>query len=101
MVVVGRITHDADTTPGSKLVEGAIVLESSRYLSAGIRVPLTLDPSLKIKGGVKNSGGFGLFPGEVVALRGRNGGGGYFLATEFLSVRFYLLSQSTRRLEVD
>lgn len=86
VVIVGRITHDAESAAMSKLAEGAITIESSRALSSGSRVPLVLDPTIKIKGSVKGVGGAGIYPGAIVALRGKNGGGGYFLATEVLSV---------------
>ena len=82
VIIVGRITHDAETATLSKLVEGGIVIESSRMLSGGARVPLILEPSIRIRGGVRNVGGFGLFPGAIAAFKGKNGGGGYFLATE-------------------
>jgi len=62
-------------------------LESSRMLASGARVPLRFDQSLKIRGGPGGVGSIGLFPGAIVALRGRNGGGGWFLVTEILSVR--------------
>jgi len=75
----------------SKLAEGAITIESSRMFSSGARVSLHLDPALKIRGGVRGSGGAGIYPGAIVALRGKNGGGGYFLATEFLAVRSFHL----------
>lgn len=86
VIIVGRITHDAETVTTSKLVEGCIAIESSRMLSGGRRVPLRLEPSIKIRGGVRNAGGFGLFSGAIAAFKGKNGGGGYFLATEYLSV---------------
>ena len=70
----------------SKLSDGAITIESSRALSLGSRVPLVLDPTIKIKGSVKGIGGMGIYPGAIVALKGKNGGGGYFLANEVLSV---------------
>jgi len=70
----------------SKLTEATIVIESSRMLSGGARVPLKLDPSIVIRGGVKGARGFGLFPGSIAAFKGKNGGGGYFFATEYLSV---------------
>ena len=75
----------------SKLTEGAIVIESSRMFSSGARVALRLDPSLKIRGGVRGSGGIRIYPGAIVALKGKNGGGGYFLATEFLAVMSFHL----------
>jgi len=55
-------------------------------LGSGSRVPLRFDPALKIRGGAKGAAGVGLFPGAIVALRGKNGGGGRFLVTEVLAV---------------
>lgn len=49
-------------------------------------MPLRFDSALRIRGSVQGAGGIGLFPGAIVALKGKNGGGGYFLATEVLSV---------------
>lgn len=62
------------------------MIESSRMLSSGSRVPLRFDPSLRIRGGSQGAGGIGLFPGAMVALRGKNGGGGWFLVSEILVV---------------
>lgn len=86
VTIVGRITHDAESTATSKLSEGAICIESSRMLSSGARVPLILDSAIKIKSTVRGVGGVGIYPGAIVALKGKNGGGGYFLATEILGV---------------
>ncbi|KAF9485899.1 DNA polymerase alpha, subunit B [Pholiota conissans] len=86
VIVVGRITHDAEIATNSKLVEGAICIESSRMLSSGTRVPLNFDPAIKIRGSVRGVGGIGIYPGAIVALKGKNGGGGYFLATEVLGI---------------
>lgn len=55
-------------------------------LSSGARVPLILDPAVKLRGTVRGVGGIGIYPGAIVALKGKNGGGGYFLATEVLGV---------------
>jgi hypothetical protein len=90
VTIIGRITHDAESAATSKLSEGAITIESSRALSLGSRVPLVLDPTIKIKGSVKGVGGVGIYPGAIVALKGKNGGGGYFLATEVLSVSWHI-----------
>ena len=87
VTIVGRITHDAESASMSKLSEGAICIESSRMLSSGARVPLLLDPAIKIRSFVQGVGGVGIYPGAIVALKGKNGGGGYFLATEILGVR--------------
>ena len=84
---MGRITLDADSQANSRLTETAMSLESSRMLASGARVPLRFDQSLKIRGGSTGVGSIGLFPGAIVALKGRNGGGGWFLVTEILSVR--------------
>lgn len=70
----------------SKLTEATIALESSRMLASGARVSLRFDPALKIRGGAQGAGASGLFPGAIVALKGKNGGGGWFLVTEILSV---------------
>ncbi|KDQ62190.1 hypothetical protein JAAARDRAFT_189548 [Jaapia argillacea MUCL 33604] len=86
--VVGRIALDAESSSASavKLNESCIVLESSRWMGSGIRVPLRFDPQVKVRGGPKGSGGLGLFPGAIVALKGKNGGGGWFNVTEILAL---------------
>lgn len=55
--------------------------------ASGARVPLRFDASLKIRGGARGAGGIGLFPGALVALTGKNGGGGWFSVSEILVVR--------------
>lgn len=86
-VVVGRIVLDAEASgSGVKLNDQSLILEASRAHGDGLRVPLQLAPDLKIRGGYKGLGGVGLFPGAVVALKGRNGGGGYFIASEILAI---------------
>ncbi|KAF9046503.1 DNA polymerase alpha/epsilon subunit B-domain-containing protein [Panaeolus papilionaceus] len=84
--VVGRITHDIDTTSGAKLAENSIFIESSRYISSGSRVALRFDPAVRLRGFVRGVGGTGIYPGAVVALKGKNGGGEYFFATEILAI---------------
>ncbi|KAF9219255.1 DNA polymerase alpha subunit B [Gyrodon lividus] len=85
--VVGRIVLDSETsTSGAKLHESSLVLESSRMTGSGVRVPIRLTPETKIRGGIKGLGGIGFFPGAIVALRGRNGGGGFFLVEEILTL---------------
>lgn len=87
VTVVGRIVHDAESSSGSvKLNEASLVLESSRMMGSGARVPLRFDADVKVRRGVRNGGGQGLFPGAIVALKGKNGGGGSFYVTEILSV---------------
>lgn len=85
MVVVGRIVANeeiAATSGPSKLSEASIALESSRMMGSGVRVPLRFNTPLKIHGSTR----VGFFPGAIVALRGRNGGGGWFSVSEVLPV---------------
>ncbi|KAJ3788328.1 DNA polymerase alpha/epsilon subunit B-domain-containing protein [Lentinula aff. detonsa] len=84
--VVGRIVHDLDSD--AKLTESTLTLETSRRLSdhSGKRIPVRFHPALRIRGGAQGAGGLGLFPGAIVALKGRNGGTGSFSATEILVV---------------
>jgi len=69
------------------------MVESSRMLSSGARVPLRFDSSFKIRGGPQGAGGANLFPGAIVALRGKNGGGGWFLVNEILAVCTHVFAQ--------
>ena len=90
--IVGRIVHDAEVSAsGAKLNESSLVLESSRMMGSGVRVPIRFAPETKLRGGIKGVGGMSFFPGAIVALRGRNGGGGFFLVEEILSVRYAAL----------
>jgi DNA polymerase alpha subunit B len=75
IVAVGRIASD---TPESKLVAASLVLETSRRKGAGRRVPLKLKPGLA----------FQFFPGQIVALRGKNASGEDFVVSEILSMPF-------------
>lgn len=73
IVALGRIACDS---PAGKLTASSIVLEASRRMGAGVRVPLKLDA-------VK---AYDLFPGKIVALRGSNASGEYFNVTEVLEI---------------
>jgi hypothetical protein len=84
-VVVGRICSDVEAS-SSKLAEGSIMLESSRMLGSGTRVLLRFSPELKLRGMAQGISGTGLFPGAIVALKGRNGGGNAFVVEEILGV---------------
>ncbi|KAJ7695995.1 DNA polymerase alpha/epsilon subunit B-domain-containing protein [Mycena rosella] len=87
ITVVGRIIQDDDAAEESaKLAEGAISLESSRAMGNGARVPLRFDWNLKIRGGAQGSGSTAFFPGAIAALRGKNGGGGYFQVSEIFTL---------------
>ena len=83
--MVGRIVASVDPTAissPSKLNETSIALESSRMMGSGVRVPLRFTTPLKVHGSTRA----GFFPGAIVALRGRNGGGGWFSVSEVLPV---------------
>lgn len=86
VMVVGRIVQESEAEPGTKLTESSLILETSRMLGSGSRVPLRFSPALKIRGGALGAGGISFFPGALVALQGKNGGGGSFLASEILAV---------------
>ena len=83
--MVGRIVANVDipaTSEPSKLNDASIAVESSRMMGSGVRVPLRFNTPLKVHGTTRA----GFFPGAIVALRGRNGGGGWFSVSEVLSV---------------
>lgn len=86
---------DADSSSAGtvKLNEPSLTLESSRTMGSGVRVPLRFDTHVKVRGARKGRGGVGFFPGAIVALRGKNGGGGWFHVSEVLTVS---VSNSTR-----
>lgn len=73
IVAVGRIACDS---PEGKLNISSLILETSRRMGAGRRIPLRVD-SLP---------GFQFFPGQIVALKGINASGAYFTATELLEM---------------
>ncbi|KAL4887352.1 DNA polymerase alpha subunit B N-terminal-domain-containing protein [Aspergillus karnatakaensis] len=71
IVAVGRIASDSME---GKLNPASLVLETSRRMGAGKRVPLNVDaiPSVNF------------FPGQIVALLGINASGNYFSVKEVL-----------------
>ncbi|KAK5227647.1 DNA-directed DNA polymerase alpha subunit pol12 [Exophiala xenobiotica] len=73
IIAVGRIASD---TPEGKLNSASLVLEMSRRMGAGLRVPLKVDalPSYQF------------FPGQIVAVKGTNASGLYFTVKEVLSI---------------
>ena len=72
IIAVGRIACD---TAEGKLNAASLVLELSRRMGAGLRVPLKV-------GGLPS---YQFFPGQIVALRGTNASGLYFTVKEVLS----------------
>ncbi|KAK3370341.1 DNA polymerase alpha subunit B N-terminal-domain-containing protein [Podospora didyma] len=73
VVAVGRIASDSAE---GKLNAASLVLETSRRMGGGLRVPLKLD-QLK---------GYQFFPGQIVALKGINTSGSDFTVHEVLSI---------------
>lgn len=73
IIAVGRIASD---TAEGKLNSASLVLEMSRRMGAGLRVPLKVDalPSYQF------------FPGQIVAVKGTNASGLYFTVKEVLSI---------------
>ena len=57
-------------------------------MGSGKRIPLKFDTNVRVRGAPKGTQEVGFFPGAIVALRGRNGGGGWFLVTEILTVTY-------------
>ncbi|CAE6391160.1 unnamed protein product [Rhizoctonia solani] len=85
VVVVGRIVNDSDT----KMSESTVFIESSRMMGMGARILLEFDANVKIRCASNRgtgSTGIGLFPGMIVALKGRNGSGDNFVVSEFLRI---------------
>lgn len=83
---VGRIL--SPPTDSARVSAASIFLESSRFLGSGRRVALRFlpFPELKIRGGAPGVKSFGLFPGCLVCVKGKNGGGGAFVVEEVLMV---------------
>ncbi|KAI6121012.1 DNA polymerase alpha subunit B [Pisolithus croceorrhizus] len=87
VTVVGRIVLDAEAaSSGVKINESSLVLESSRMMGSGVRVPIRLTSETRLRGSIKGTTGVSFFPGAIVALRGRNGGGGFFSVDDVLAV---------------
>lgn len=82
---VGRIL--STQTDSTKVTANSLVLESSRLLGGGKRINLRFTGGQpKVRGGAAGVKGFGLFPGCLVCVKGRNGGGGVFVVEEVLMV---------------
>jgi DNA polymerase alpha subunit B len=73
IIAVGRIASDSLE---GKLNTASLVLETSRRMGAGRRVPLRVDALP----------GYHFFPGQIVAFRGTNASGEYFSVSEMLTV---------------
>ncbi|KAI9635169.1 DNA polymerase alpha subunit B N-terminal-domain-containing protein [Dioszegia hungarica] len=78
---VGRIL--APPTDTTKASASSLFLESSRLLGSGKRIALRFPPGEVImKGGPPGVKTFGVFPGCLVCVKGKNGGGGFFAVEE-------------------
>ena len=82
IIAVGRIVSDC---LDGRLNAASLVLETSRRVGAGHRVPLKVD-------GVPS---FEFFLGQIVALRGVNASGDYFSIKEILSLPLLPVPAST------
>ncbi|KAK2002694.1 DNA polymerase alpha/epsilon subunit B [Colletotrichum falcatum] len=72
VIAVGRIASDA---PEGKLNAASLVLEMSRRVGGGLRVPLNM-----------RNKSYSFFPGQIVALKGINTSGNEFVVEEVLEV---------------
>lgn len=88
VTTVGRIAEDWESASTSdlKLLPATMVIEPSRGTGSGVRVPLRFADDVRVRGAPKGAGGIGVFPGAVVGLRGKNGGGDWFLVEEMLAM---------------
>jgi len=80
IITVGRIASDVE----GKLNAASLVLETSRRMGAGLRVPLKMENQ-----------SFDLFPGKIVALRGNNPSGEFFTVSEVITMPLLHLPAST------
>ncbi|KAL8293514.1 hypothetical protein RQP46_000215 [Phenoliferia psychrophenolica] len=81
IIAVGRLCAESE---GGKTGEKTTWLESSRVLGSGQRTLLDFQADMKVRGAPSGSGGIGLFPGCLVGVKGRNGGGKLFSVSEIL-----------------
>lgn len=81
IVAVGRIASDS---LDGRLNTKSLVLETSRRTGAGLRIPLKMEavPS------------FQFFPGQIVALKGKNASGTDFVVSEILEAPLLLSAAS-------
>ncbi|KAK3945762.1 DNA polymerase [Diplogelasinospora grovesii] len=82
IVAIGRIASDSAE---GKLNAASVVLETSRRMGNGLRVPLNLS---KVRG-------YSFFPGQIVALRGSNTTGREFTVQEILTIPLLPSAAST------
>lgn len=88
----GKSSVDADGPSSLKLTMSNLMLETSRMVGNGQRVPLVIDAKCRIyyawtDATAQASNVLGLFPGMIVGMKGRNGSGHRFVAEELFIVR--------------
>ena len=88
----GKSSVDADGPSSLKLTMSNLMLETSRMVGNGQRVPLVIDAKCRIHyawtdATAQASNVLGLFPGMIVGMKGRNGSGHRFVAEELFIVR--------------
>ncbi|KAI1259331.1 DNA polymerase alpha/epsilon subunit B [Xylariaceae sp. FL1019] len=74
IVAVGRIASDS---PEGRLNAASLILETSRRMGNGRRIPLKLD---------RLNGRYQFFPGQIVAFRGINSSGSEFVVREAVDI---------------
>ncbi|PVG03084.1 DNA polymerase alpha, subunit B [Serendipita vermifera] len=89
-IVVGRICCDEDV----KLNDASVVLETSRLMGAGARVPLKFDPNVTING---NTTLCPIFPGAILAFKGKNETGEWFQVSQILTLPILTKSLESNR----
>ncbi|KAK9369302.1 DNA polymerase alpha subunit B N-terminal-domain-containing protein [Lipomyces kononenkoae] len=86
VIVVGRIVSDSvHAADSSKVNEMSVLIETSRRMGSGARVPFKLSLERQEAEG-KRPTWFSLFPGQIVAFRGCNPSGSLFIVREVLSL---------------
>ncbi|CCH44807.1 hypothetical protein BN7_4376 [Wickerhamomyces ciferrii] len=78
IITVGRIIPDNPQVESIQLNSSSLALETSRTLGIGKRIPLDLS----------NLTDYSLFPGQIVALRGKNASGDFFKINEILEIPY-------------
>lgn len=80
-----------------KLNESSLMLESSKMMGAGVRVPVKFSSVLKTRGFAPGTASISFFPGAMAAFRGINSTGEWFQVSEVLAVSsFFILAPSNR-----